>query len=77
MNIEPGIMVANARAILPSLRVFEEQPESIDKLLNKLAEWCIRYSRLTYVLILFHSCYSAFKHLQIPPSGIAIIKFYS
>src|SRR5687767_4727380 len=44
VDIEPGIMVADARAILPSLYVFEEQRESADKILNKLAEWCIRYS---------------------------------
>jgi protein ImuB len=42
MDINPGMVVADARAIAPYLQVLDEEPESAGKLLNKLAEWCIR-----------------------------------
>lgn len=44
LGIEPGMVVADARAILPSLQVFNEETSRKDKLLNELAEWCIRYT---------------------------------
>ena len=44
LDIEPGMVVADARAILPSLQVFDEQPGQRDKLLNRLAAWFIRYT---------------------------------
>lgn len=39
-----GMVVADARAIFPSLEVFDDKPGLSIKLLNGLAEWCIRYT---------------------------------
>jgi protein ImuB len=39
-----GMVVADARAMLPGLQVFDDQPERAANLLKKLAEWCIRYT---------------------------------
>lgn len=44
MGIETNMVVADARAIFPSLIVLEEQPEAVAKHLQELAEWCIRYT---------------------------------
>src|SRR5690606_26579398 len=41
-GIETGMAVADARAVFPSLVVFDEKPELAGKVLNELAEWCIR-----------------------------------
>lgn len=43
-GIHPGMVLADARAIHPSLEVLDEKPELIAKLLTKLASWCIRFS---------------------------------
>lgn len=43
-GIDIGMAVADARAIIPSLLVFDDQPDLSIKLLTALAEWCIRYS---------------------------------
>jgi protein ImuB len=48
-GIEVGMVVADARAILPTLEVLDFDPEIPEKLLNKLAEWMIRYSPLVAV----------------------------
>jgi protein ImuB len=39
-----GMVVADARAIIPSLQVLDDKPGLSEKLLHKLAEWCIRYT---------------------------------
>jgi protein ImuB len=39
-----GTTVADARALVPSLEVIDEVPGVADKLLRKLAEWCIRFT---------------------------------
>lgn len=49
MGIEPGIVVADARAIHPSLQVFDEEPGRAEKLLNSIAKWCIRYTPIVSV----------------------------
>lgn len=49
MDIAPGMVVADARAVLPSLQVFDQEPESADKLLTKLADWCIRYTPIVAI----------------------------
>jgi len=41
-GIQQGMVVADARAIVPELQVFPEQPTLAEKLLKKLAEWCLR-----------------------------------
>ena len=43
-GIYTGMVVADCRAILPALQVFDDTPESGNTLLNALAEWCLRYT---------------------------------
>lgn len=43
-GIDTGMVLADARAIYPSLQVLDDIPELSSRLLKKLAEWCIRYS---------------------------------
>lgn len=43
-GIDIGMAVADARALIPSLEVLDDQPETSGRLLNGLAEWCIRYT---------------------------------
>jgi len=43
-NIHPGMALADARALLPGLRVFDEQADLGVKLLTALGHWCIRFS---------------------------------
>ncbi|HTQ28364.1 MAG TPA: DNA polymerase Y family protein [Puia sp.] len=43
-GIHPGIAVADARAMLPGLQVFDDIPQLSDKLLRAFAVQCIRYS---------------------------------
>ncbi|MCW3119683.1 MAG: polymerase family protein [Chitinophagaceae bacterium] len=43
-HINVGMVVADARAIIPSLEILDDRPELSDKLLKGLAEWCIRYT---------------------------------
>lgn len=43
-GINIGMVVADARALIPSLEVLDDQPETLNRLLNGLAEWCIRYT---------------------------------
>lgn len=48
-GIEPGMTVADAKAFVPSLQVFDERPELAGKLLKALGEWCIRYTPVVAV----------------------------
>ena len=43
-GIFPGMAVADARAIVPSLEVIDDQTGLPARLLQKLAEWCIRFT---------------------------------
>lgn len=43
-GIVPGRVVADVRAIFPSVEVFSADPEGEEKLLGALAEWSIRYT---------------------------------
>lgn len=43
-GIKKGMVVADARMIVPSLQVLNNVPDLNNKLLFKLAEWCIRFS---------------------------------
>ncbi len=43
-GIYNGMVLADARAIVPSLQAFDDKPGLPDKLLNRLAEWCIRFT---------------------------------
>jgi len=43
-GIVPGMVVADVRAILPSVEVLPDEPETTEKLLKDLAEWFLRYT---------------------------------
>src|SRR3954469_9979618 len=43
-GVEPGMAVADARAIVPSLEAFENKQGVTTNLLTRIADWCIRYS---------------------------------
>jgi protein ImuB len=43
-GINKEMVLADARAIVPGLQVMDDQPELIDRLLRRLAEWCIRFT---------------------------------
>jgi protein ImuB len=43
-GITEGISLADAKAILPGIQVFEEKAGRQEKLLRAIGEWCIRYS---------------------------------
>lgn len=43
-GIYTGMVVADCRAILPGLKVIDDQPGQAHKLLLALGEWCIRYT---------------------------------
>jgi len=43
-GIHNGMVLADARAIVPGLQVEDDQPELIAKLLKRIAEWCIRFT---------------------------------
>jgi protein ImuB len=48
-GIVPGTVVADARAVHPSLQVFDEKPGRKERLLQGLGEWAIRYTPLVSV----------------------------
>ncbi|MGV8094920.1 MAG: DNA polymerase Y family protein [Mangrovibacterium sp.] len=43
-GIGRGMVVADVRAILPAVEVFPADPAAEEKLLEELAEWCLRYT---------------------------------
>jgi protein ImuB len=43
-GVETGMVLADARAFIPSLQVLDDRPELSHRLLNGLAEWCTRYT---------------------------------
>ena len=43
-GIYSGMVLADARAIIPSLNVLDDKPGLSDKLLGRFAEWCIRFT---------------------------------
>jgi protein ImuB len=45
-GIVAGMALADARAIVPSLQVLDDQAGLVDKLLKRLAVWCIRFTPL-------------------------------
>ncbi len=48
-GIHAGMVVADARAIYPNLKVFNDKPELADKLLTSFARFCIRYTPIAAV----------------------------
>lgn len=45
-GIRPGVRLADARALLPTLRIILDDPEADERLKQRLVEWCNRYSPL-------------------------------
>lgn len=43
-GIRTGMVLADARAIIPELEVIDDQPDLSEKLLKRIAEWCIRFT---------------------------------
>lgn len=43
-GIRTGMALADARALLPELQPLDDKPELVDKLLTRMAEWCIRFT---------------------------------
>jgi protein ImuB len=48
-DVSSGMVVADARAVIPNLEVMDDKPDLIEKLLTRLAEWCIRFTPLTAI----------------------------
>ncbi len=48
-GINVNMVVADCRAIYPTLQVFDDKPGQAEKLLNALAEWCMRYTPVAAV----------------------------
>ena len=45
-GIEPGMAVADARAIYPSVEVLDDDEALSEKLLKSITNWCIRYTNI-------------------------------
>jgi protein ImuB len=48
-GVYKGMALADARAIIPSLQAMDEIPGLTNKLLNRLAGWCIRFTPFTSI----------------------------
>src|SRR5690349_1442249 len=46
-GIFAGMPVADARAIFPGIEVRDDKPELKSKILQRIAEWCIRFTPVT------------------------------
>lgn len=44
-----GIVLADARAIIPGLQVLDDKPGLTDHLLKRIAEWCIRFTPIAAI----------------------------
>jgi protein ImuB len=43
-DIDKGMVLADARAILPALQYFDDKPDLVPRLLKGIANWCIRFT---------------------------------
>jgi nucleotidyltransferase/DNA polymerase involved in DNA repair len=48
-GISTGMALADARAFIPGLEVLDDKPDLVEKLLERLAEWCIRFTPVVAV----------------------------
>ncbi|HEU5292496.1 MAG TPA: DNA polymerase Y family protein [Cyclobacteriaceae bacterium] len=48
-GIVVGMVLADARAIVPDLEVLDDRADLVEKLLKRLAEWCIRFTPVVAV----------------------------
>jgi protein ImuB len=44
LGIRPGAVLADARALVPDLHALDDKPGLTEQLLQRLAEWCIRFT---------------------------------
>ena len=44
IGIYPGMVLADAKALYPGLQNFDDKPDLVPQLLQRLAEWCIRFT---------------------------------
>src|SRR5688500_14823991 len=44
-----GTVLADARAVIPELEVQDDKPDLAEKLLTRLAEWCIRFTPIVAI----------------------------
>lgn len=49
IGIRSGMVLADARAIIPDLEVLDDNPDLTDKLLNRIAAWCVRFTPVVAV----------------------------
>ena len=49
LGIRCGMVLADARAIVPELQVMDDKPEQAIQLLKRIAEWCIRFTPVVAV----------------------------
>lgn len=43
-GLQPGMVVADARVLVPNIDIKDDQTDLAERLLTKLAHWCIRYT---------------------------------
>jgi protein ImuB len=48
-GVYKGMVLADARAIIPDLKVLDDKPALANKLLKHIAEWCIRFTPITAI----------------------------
>lgn len=48
-GVTQGMVLADARACIPGLEAVDDRPELTEKLLRRLAEWCIRFTPMVAV----------------------------
>lgn len=48
-GISAGMVLADSRAVLPVLQYFDDRPTLVPQLLQRLAEWCIRFTPVAAV----------------------------
>ena len=48
-GISNGMVLADARAILPSIQVLDDIPDLTSRLLKRIGEWCIRFTPVVAV----------------------------
>jgi len=48
-DVFPGMVVADARAIIHGIQIIDDQPTLADKLLKNLSLWCIRYTPIAAI----------------------------
>jgi len=48
-GITKGMALADARAVVPDIGVFDEKPDRVKKLLKKLGEWSIRFAPIVAI----------------------------